>query len=158
MDHNLQTALVPVALQLQRPVSIGTPIFVVNPSPRKAAPANLGRRALPRRPATHRPARWHPVGAIAASPLPPQEMRAHLETLKRLTEAEGRGFSALTISYKVQLYDADIPSPDGSRRPFSGGPVDRQKHRAPATLRRRGDTAGRQLRPARSGSITANPR
>jgi len=30
---------------------------------------------------------WHPVGAVAASPLPPHEMRAHLDTLKRLTEA-----------------------------------------------------------------------
>jgi hypothetical protein len=59
-----------------------------------------------------------------ASPLPPQEMRAHLETLKRLTEAEGRDFLALTISYKAPLYDTGIPSPDGSRRPFSGGPDD----------------------------------
>jgi hypothetical protein len=49
-------------------------------------------------------------------------MRAHLETLKQLTAAEGRDFSALTISYKAPLYDAGIPSPDGSRRPFSGNP------------------------------------
>jgi probable F420-dependent oxidoreductase len=80
------------------------------------------------RPALRRTARhgdgWHPVGAIAASPLPPQEMRTHLETLKRLTEAEGRDFSALTISYKAPLYDSEIPSPDGSRRPFSGDPDD----------------------------------
>ena len=47
-------------------------------------------------------------------------MRAHLETLKRLTEAEGRDFLALTISYKAPLYDTGIPSPNGSRRPFSG--------------------------------------
>jgi probable F420-dependent oxidoreductase len=65
---------------------------------------------------------WHPVGGVAASPLPPQEMRAHLDTLKRLTEAEGRDFSALTISYKAALYDSGIPLPDGSRRPFSGEP------------------------------------
>lgn len=32
---------------------------------------------------------WHPVGAVAASSLPPPEMRMHLETLKRLTEAKG---------------------------------------------------------------------
>jgi hypothetical protein len=51
-------------------------------------------------------------------------MRAHLETLKRLPEAEGRDFLALTISYKAPLYDTGIPSPDGSRRPFSGGPDD----------------------------------
>jgi len=49
-------------------------------------------------------------------------MRAHLDTLKRLTEAEGRDFSALTFSYKAPLYDTGIPSPDGSRRPFSGTP------------------------------------
>jgi hypothetical protein len=63
-----------------------------------------------------------PVGAVAASPLPPQEMRAHLATLQRLTEAEGRDFAALTISYKAPLYDTGIPLPDGSRRPFSGAP------------------------------------
>ena len=65
---------------------------------------------------------WHPVGAIAASPLPPEEMRAHLRALKQLTEAEGRDFSALTISYKAPLYDAGVPDRDGSRRSFSGTP------------------------------------
>jgi len=85
----------------------------------------MGRRAFPRRPATHRAAwRWLAVGAVAASPLPPQEMRAHLETLKRLMETGGRDFSGLTISYKAALYDTGIPSPDGSRRPFSGDPDD----------------------------------
>jgi hypothetical protein len=49
-------------------------------------------------------------------------MRAHLDTLKRLTEAEGRDFSGLTISDKAPLYDAGIGSPGGSRRPFSGKP------------------------------------
>jgi alkanesulfonate monooxygenase SsuD/methylene tetrahydromethanopterin reductase-like flavin-dependent oxidoreductase (luciferase family) len=80
------------------------------------------------RPALRRAARhgdgWHPVGAIAASPLPPREMRTHLESLKRLSEAEGRDFSELTISYKAPLYDTGIPSPDGSRRAFSGDPDD----------------------------------
>ncbi len=63
---------------------------------------------------------WHPVGAIAAVPLPPAELRAKLDELKRLTEAEGRDFSALTISYKAPLYDVALPGPDGGRRPFSG--------------------------------------
>ena len=49
-------------------------------------------------------------------------MRAHLDTLKLLMDAEGRNFSALTVSYKAPLYDTGIPLPDGSRRPFSGGP------------------------------------
>jgi hypothetical protein len=49
-------------------------------------------------------------------------MRAHLDTLKQLTEAEGRDFSALTISYKAPLYDTGIPLQDEPRRPFSGTP------------------------------------
>ena len=65
---------------------------------------------------------WHPVGAIAASPLPPQEMRAHLDTLRRLTEAEKRDFAGLTISYKAPLYDAGVPDRDGTRRSFTGAP------------------------------------
>jgi alkanesulfonate monooxygenase SsuD/methylene tetrahydromethanopterin reductase-like flavin-dependent oxidoreductase (luciferase family) len=80
-------------------------------------------RAALRRTARHGDG-WHPVGAVAASPLPPQEMRRHLDTLRQLTEAEGRDFSALTISYKAPLYDTGIPSPDGSRRPFSGSADD----------------------------------
>src|SRR6267142_1183054 len=78
-------------------------------------------RAALRRTARHGDG-WHPVGAVAPSPLPPHQMRAHLDTLKQLTEAEGRDFAALTISYKAPLYDTGIPSPDGSRRPFSGEP------------------------------------
>lgn len=76
-------------------------------------------RAALRRTARHGNG-WHPVGAVAASPLPPQEMRAHLETLKQMTEAEGLDFAALTISYKAPLYDTGIPDRDGTRRSFSG--------------------------------------
>jgi probable F420-dependent oxidoreductase len=65
---------------------------------------------------------WHPVGAIAASPLPPDEMRAHLATLKQMTEAEGRDFASLAISYKAPLYDSAVPDRDGTRRSFSGTP------------------------------------
>ncbi|MFT5173128.1 MAG: putative F420-dependent oxidoreductase [Gammaproteobacteria bacterium] len=63
---------------------------------------------------------WHPVGAIAAVPLPPQELRTHLDTLKQLTEAEGRDPSTLTISYKAPLYDTAICEPSGARKLFSG--------------------------------------
>ena len=80
-------------------------------------------RAALRRTARHGDG-WHPVGAIAASPLPPAEMRAHLETLRGMTAAEGRDFSALAISYKAPLYDAAVPDRDGSRRSFSGGAAD----------------------------------
>jgi probable F420-dependent oxidoreductase len=67
---------------------------------------------------------WHPVGAIAASPLPPDEMRTHLATLKHLTEAEGRDFANLAISYKAPLYDNAVPDRDGTRRSFSGTPAE----------------------------------
>ncbi|MFO1026547.1 MAG: LLM class F420-dependent oxidoreductase [Acetobacteraceae bacterium] len=78
-------------------------------------------RAALRRTAKHGDG-WHPVGAIAASPLPPQEMVAHLATLKRLTEAEGRDFSAIQVSYKAPLYDTGVSDRDGTRRSFSGAP------------------------------------
>jgi probable F420-dependent oxidoreductase len=80
-------------------------------------------RAALRRTARHADG-WHPVGAIAASPLPPQEMQAHLATLYRLTEAEGRDPTRLHISYKAPLYDTNIPDRDGTRRSFSGGAED----------------------------------
>jgi probable F420-dependent oxidoreductase len=78
-------------------------------------------RAALRRTARHGDG-WHPVGAIAASPLPPEEMRAHLDSLKQMTAAEGRDFSALTISYKAPLYDTSLPDRAGARRSFSGTP------------------------------------
>jgi probable F420-dependent oxidoreductase len=65
---------------------------------------------------------WHPVGAIAASPLPPEEMRAHLATLRKLTEAEKRDFSKMAISYKAPLYDTGVPDRGDNRRSFAGSP------------------------------------
>src|SRR6516162_10244142 len=76
-------------------------------------------RAALRRTARHGDG-WHPVGAIAASPLPPDEMRSLLASLKHMTAAEGRDFAKLTISYKAPLYDTGVPDRDGSRRSFSG--------------------------------------
>ena len=66
---------------------------------------------------------WHPVGAIAAVPLPPEEMVQKLATLRRLTAEAGRDFAALTISYKAPLYDTAVPEPGGGRRRFSGSPA-----------------------------------
>jgi probable F420-dependent oxidoreductase len=64
---------------------------------------------------------WHPVGANPAVPLTPADLRRDLDELYRLTEAEGRDPSALTISYKAPLYDATRPVAAGAdRRPFSG--------------------------------------
>ncbi len=90
---------------LQKP---GPPIWVGGHSP-----------AALRRCARHGDG-WHPVGSIAAVPLPPEEMGRKLAELKRLTEAAGRDFSALTISYKAPLYDTALAGPDGGRRRFSG--------------------------------------
>ena len=64
---------------------------------------------------------WHPVGATAASPLPPSEMRQKLAQLRELTEAEGRDFDALTISYKAPFYDGGVPAAGETRRLFTGG-------------------------------------
>ena len=65
---------------------------------------------------------WHPVGAHPAVPLRPAELRASLDELHRLTEAEGRDPSALTISYKAPVYDpAESSLGSGAeRRPFTG--------------------------------------
>jgi probable F420-dependent oxidoreductase len=67
---------------------------------------------------------WHPVGANAAVPLPPSELRQLLDELYRLTEAEGRDPKSVTISYKAPVYDlSQRQLPGGERRPFSGGPA-----------------------------------
>jgi probable F420-dependent oxidoreductase len=68
---------------------------------------------------------WHPVGANPAVPLQPEEFKAALEELRRLTEAAGRDYEALTISYKAPLYDITLSGAVErqvglERRPFSG--------------------------------------
>jgi probable F420-dependent oxidoreductase len=51
----------------------------------------------------------HPAGAVAASPLPRQEMRAHLDTLQQLIEDEGRDFSALASPTRRRSTTPAIP-------------------------------------------------
>ena len=64
---------------------------------------------------------WHPVGANPAVPLRAPELRASLDELFRLTEAEKRDPSRLTISYKAPIYDPGQGVDGGAeRRPFSG--------------------------------------
>jgi hypothetical protein len=66
------------------------------------------------------------VGANPAIPLRPAELGASLDELRKLTAAEGRDFSRLTISFKAPVYDASADAatlPDGGRRPFSGSPA-----------------------------------
>jgi probable F420-dependent oxidoreductase len=66
---------------------------------------------------------WHPVGANPAVPLRPSELRALLDQLRRLTDAEKRDFARLTISFKAPVYDPGSPVLSGTeRRPFSGTP------------------------------------
>jgi probable F420-dependent oxidoreductase len=76
------------------------------------------------KPALRRAARygdgWHPVGSIAAVPLPPAELQKLVDELKRMTEAEGRDPDAMTICYKTPLYDPGMPVEGKDRKPFSG--------------------------------------
>lgn len=78
------------------------------------------------RPALRRAARygdgWHPVGAVAASPLPPEEMTQKIEELKRLTDKAGRDFDKITISFKAPLYEPHMKEVAGERRRFTGTP------------------------------------
>ena len=63
---------------------------------------------------------WHPVGATAASPLPPPEFELLLGELKTLTEAEGRNFNDLFISLKAPSYDPGLTPAGNDRLPFAG--------------------------------------
>src|SRR5215211_4259205 len=59
MDRDLQTTLASIARQLRRPVLPVLRYSLRTVSGAEAAPADLGRRAFPRRPATHGQAwRW----------------------------------------------------------------------------------------------------
>ena len=78
------------------------------------------------RPAMRRAARlgdgWHPVGAIPAAPLEPEELAQNISELHRFAEEAGRDPSELEVSMKAPLYDVNT-SPGGvARRRFSGEP------------------------------------
>lgn len=64
---------------------------------------------------------WHPVGATAASPLPPEEMRQKLDTIRQLMQAQGRDFGKLQVCYKAPVYDGGVPPKGEARRLFTGG-------------------------------------
>ena len=63
---------------------------------------------------------WHPVGAIPAAPLEPEELAENLVLLYQYAEKAGRDPATIQISVKAPLYDADDSS--GPRRRFSGSP------------------------------------
>ena len=62
---------------------------------------------------------WHPVGAIPAATLEPEELAGDLATLHRFAEQAGRDPSALAVSMKAPLYDPGTMQ-SGPRRRFSG--------------------------------------
>jgi probable F420-dependent oxidoreductase len=76
------------------------------------------------RPAIRRAAQigdcWHPVGAIPAAPLEPEELSEKLVLLRQDAEKVGRDPATIQVSVKAPLYDSnDTSSP---RRRFTGSP------------------------------------
>ena len=65
---------------------------------------------------------WHPVGAIPAAPLEPEELAESLAYLHRQAERVGRDPSEIQVTMKAPLYDASSDTA-GSRRRFSGSPT-----------------------------------
>ena len=61
---------------------------------------------------------WHPVGAIPAAPLEPEELAENLVLLYQYAEKAGRDPAAIQVSVKAPLYDAGDSS--GPRRRFGG--------------------------------------
>ena len=64
---------------------------------------------------------WHPVGAVDAAPLLPDEFQAKLDRLYRLTAEQGRDPAAIQISLKAPVYDKNPGvTASGERRYFTG--------------------------------------
>ena len=61
---------------------------------------------------------WHPVGAIPAAPLEPEELAENLVLLRDYADKAGRDPSTIQVSVKAPLYDAGDSS--GPRRRFTG--------------------------------------
>ena len=76
------------------------------------------------RPAIRRAAQigdcWHPVGAIPAAPLEPEELSEKLVLLRQDAEKVGRDPATIQVSVKAPLYDSNDTS--GPRRRFTGSP------------------------------------
>ncbi|MCH8990104.1 MAG: LLM class F420-dependent oxidoreductase [Chloroflexi bacterium] len=74
------------------------------------------------KPAIRRAARignaWHPVGAIPATPLEPEELAENLVYLHEYAKKAGRDPSEIQVSVKAPLYDSRDSS--GPRRRFTG--------------------------------------
>ena len=95
-------------------------IFLPKPTQTPHPPIWIGGQS---RAALRRAARlgnaWHPVGAIPAAPLEPEELAENLIYLRRHAERAGRDPSEIQVSMKAPLYDA-ASDDSGTRRRFSG--------------------------------------
>ncbi|NKC15840.1 MAG: TIGR03619 family F420-dependent LLM class oxidoreductase [Gammaproteobacteria bacterium] len=63
---------------------------------------------------------WHPVGATAASALPPAEVAQKKAAIHAMAEGYGRAPGAIEIAYKAPIYDGGR-APDGQERRFFSG-------------------------------------
>ena len=102
-------------------VSFSDITFLPKPVQKPYPPIWIGGQS---KPAIRRAARigncWHPVGAIPAAPLEPEELAENLVLLRQYAERAGRDPSEIQVSVKAPLYDAADSS--GARRRFSGSP------------------------------------
>ena len=97
-------------------------IFLPKPAQKPHPPIWIGgqSRAALRR-AAHLGNAWHPVGAIPAAPLEPEELAENLAYMHRHAERAGRDPADIQVSMKAPLYDASSNT-GGARRRFSGPP------------------------------------
>jgi len=100
-------------------VSFSDITFLPKPAQKPYPPIWIGGQS---KPAIRRAARlgncWHPVGAIPAAPLEPEELAENLVLLHQYAEKAGRDPSEIQVSVKAPLYDTGDSS--GPRRRFSG--------------------------------------
>ena len=100
-------------------VSFSDIIFLPKPVQKPYPPIWIGGQS---KPAIRRAAQigdaWHPVGAIPATPLEPEELAENLVLLHQYAEQAGREPSKIQVSVKAPLYDPGDSS--GPRRRFSG--------------------------------------
>ncbi len=100
-------------------VSFSDITFLPKPVQKPYPPIWIGGQS---KPAIRRAARlgdaWHPVGAIPATPLEPEELAENLVLLRQYAEQAGRDPSKIQVSVKAPLYDSGDQG--GPRRRFSG--------------------------------------
>ena len=75
-------------------------------------------------PALRRTARyadgWHPLGTVETAELRPPEFAAMRDDLRRMTEAFGRDFNAITLAFVARLRESKESIAGNHRMPFSG--------------------------------------